>query len=209
MSKIERPEVSAKSGQSRSNVNHHGLKIRHARLSKGFTLKDLSERVGCSESMISKLENTRLSPSLAMLHRIATELGIPASDLLMQEDDPHFGNQVTLLPADRFSGPSAEEEASGMSVWFNRILPLSRSGLLQVSILHLLPGGEQPRFLSHEGEEFIYVLDGTLQVIVEDQTYAVQAGTGTAFASTREHRYSNTGTQTVRAFWVNTPPTSG
>ena len=48
-----------------------GLRLRHARRVVGLTLKQVAEAAGCSESLISKLENDAASPSLAMLHRLA------------------------------------------------------------------------------------------------------------------------------------------
>jgi uncharacterized cupin superfamily protein len=51
------------------------------------------------------------------------------------------------------------------------------------------------------------VLDGTLDVIVQDQTHPVSGGGGIYFSSMLDHRYANTGTEIVRALWVNTPPT--
>jgi transcriptional regulator with XRE-family HTH domain len=188
-------------------IIHHGRRIKHARLLKGYTLKQLAERVDCSESMISKLENSRLSPSLAMLHRIAAELDTTASDLLINQGDSEEHHDVVFFPADRFPGTIGEDNKGEVKVWFDRILPFDKSGLLQVSLLHLLPGAEQPRFLAHEGEEFIYVLDGALDVIFPERTYTVSIGAAIFFTSTRDHRYKNHGDSSVRALWVNTPPT--
>lgn len=174
---------------------------------KGYTLRQLSEQVDCSESMISKLENSRLSPSLAMLGRLAEALDVTVPDLLILDDDACGDNPVTVFPSDRFHKlPEVSGEENQM-VWFDRILPFDKSGLLQVNLLHLAPGAEQPRFLKHEGEEFIFVLDGILDVIVEDESYPVAANGGIFFPSTLDHRYANTGDEFVRALWVNTPPT--
>jgi Predicted transcriptional regulators len=185
-------------------IIHHGRRLKHARLLKGYTLKQLAERVDCSESMISKLENSRLSPSLSMLHRLAAALDISVPDLLIQPDEAEAGHDVVVFPAKRF--PAGDGE---VKVWFDRILPFDKSGLLQVNILHLLAGAEQPRFLAHEGEEFIYVLEGAMDVIFPDKVYTVSAGEGIYFASTRDHRYKNHGEAPARALWVNTPPTMG
>jgi len=174
---------------------------------KGYTLRQLADVVECSESMISKLENSRLSPSLAMLHRLADALDTTVPDLLILDKDPDDDTSVTLFPADRFRKLPAHTDDDSKVVWFDRVLPFDKSGLLQVNLLHLAPGAEQPRFLQHEGEEFIFVLDGTLDVIIGEQTYPVSAGGGIYFPSMLDHRYANIGTEMVRALWVNTPPT--
>jgi len=76
-------ENTKKSARTEKRISHHGRRIRHARLMKGYTLRQLADVVECSESMISKLENSRLSPSLAMLHRLADALDTTVPDLLI------------------------------------------------------------------------------------------------------------------------------
>ena len=192
--------------EARARITHHGRRLKHARLVKGYTLKQLAELVDCSESMVSKLENSRLSPSLAMLHRLADALDMTVPDLLLDEDS-EGEDDVTVFPASRFEVTGAERDEARAGVWFDRILPFGRDGLLQVQMLHLEPGAEQPRFLHHEGEELIFVLDGVLDVIVNAKTYRIGRGDMIYFSSMLDHRYANSGDATTRAFWVNTPPT--
>ncbi|MCC5958734.1 MAG: helix-turn-helix transcriptional regulator [Rhodobacteraceae bacterium] len=187
-----------------STIVHHGKRLRHARLLKGYTLKQLADIVKCSESMLSKLENSRLSPSLAMLGRISAAVDVPVPDLLIQDDGYSPVDGVTLFPSSRFEIQPGDDI---IDVAFNRILPLDRSGLLQLNMLHVQPGAEQSRTLAHEGEEFIFVLEGALDVIIEDRQYRVAASSGIFFSSTMNHRYANNGDAVARAFWVNTPPT--
>ncbi len=47
-----------------------GARLRHARLLEGIRIRELAERVGCAESMISKIENGKVAPSLTMLQRL-------------------------------------------------------------------------------------------------------------------------------------------
>ena len=58
-----------------------GRQIRHWRLVQGLTLRDMAELVGCSESLLSKIENDRTTPSLSTLHKIAVALGLSISDI--------------------------------------------------------------------------------------------------------------------------------
>ena len=61
-----------------------GMRLRHARLAQEITLKQLAQKVGCSESLLSKLENEVAAPSLSMLHRLATALETNISDLMAE-----------------------------------------------------------------------------------------------------------------------------
>src|ERR1700744_1106209 len=58
-----------------------GVRLRHARMVRGITLKMLSIEATCSESMLSKIENDKAVPSFGTLHRIATALGTNISEL--------------------------------------------------------------------------------------------------------------------------------
>src|SRR5688500_8535518 len=53
-----------------------GMRLKHARLSKGFSLRQLADEVGCTEGFLSKIENNKARPSLAMLHRLVSRLEI-------------------------------------------------------------------------------------------------------------------------------------
>ncbi len=58
-----------------------GLRVRHARLGRGYRLRDVAERAGCSESLLSKIENDRIVPSLNVLHRILSVLGLTVGQI--------------------------------------------------------------------------------------------------------------------------------
>jgi transcriptional regulator with XRE-family HTH domain len=65
-----------------------GLRLRHQRMSLRMTLRDLADQAGCSESMLSKVENGRALPSLTTLHRICRVLGLTVSRLLSKSGEP-------------------------------------------------------------------------------------------------------------------------
>src|SRR5260370_26046489 len=68
-----------------------GLKMKHTRLLKGLTLKQLAGLAGCSESVLSRIENGNANPSIKMMHRVALALGMPVSGLLQENGHPSGG----------------------------------------------------------------------------------------------------------------------
>jgi len=60
---------------------------------------------------------------------------------------------------------------------------------------------------SHEGEEFIYVLRGDLEINVDGEDYRLKPGDSFYFESATPHRWSNPGRKETLLLWVNTPPT--
>jgi mannose-6-phosphate isomerase-like protein (cupin superfamily) len=60
---------------------------------------------------------------------------------------------------------------------------------------------------THEGEEFLFVLRGELQISVRGKQYRLKAGDSFYFESTAPHRWLNPGRSETRVLWVNVPPT--
>ena len=182
-----------------------GVQIRHARLLNGKTLKQVAEEVGCSESFISKVEHNRVRPSLSMLHRLVRVLNLSVAALFGDEEfsiDP----VVIVRPEDRHMiRTGASRNGSGLSL--QSLLPAARAKLLEANIHVIEPGGSSGGMIQHEGEEFGYVLEGSLELQVADRTYSLVVHSSFFFPSNLPHGYRNSGGTPARVIWINTPPT--
>ena len=69
------------------------------------------------------------------------------------------------------------------------------------------PGGETPEEDPHEGEEFGYVLAGSVQLVLGERVERVRKGESFYFRPTDKHKLVNPGKATARVIWVVTPPT--
>ncbi|MCA1453588.1 helix-turn-helix transcriptional regulator [Bradyrhizobium sp. BRP22] len=179
------------------------MKMKHRRLLKGLTLKALAELAGCSESMLSRVENGTANPSINTMHRIALALGIPVSGLF--QDDEEGADNVVLRRGRR---PTIEtgELGRGRGTRLEALIPTGRGNLLSGYINDIEPGGGSRGTLQHEGEEFGYVLDGTIELTVDNRRYQLREGDSFYFRSERPHSYINNGRRLARVLWVNTPP---
>ena len=180
-----------------------GTKIKHARKVRNLRLRQLAEAVGCSESMLSKVENDKINPSLQMLHRIVTELGISIAELTAETPDDativmRQGNRPVI-------DTSHTREGTGTSLEW--LMPQANASLLEASIHSVEPGEGSSGTITHDGEEMGYVLEGTLELEVDGEKHIVNAGDSFFFASVRPHGYKNPGDVPVRVLWVTTPPT--
>lgn len=181
-----------------------GSKLKHGRLLKGLTLKELADIVGCSESMLSKLENDRLSPSISFLHRLASALDTSIAELYAEGDT--LSGPVHHFPSDRRARIMDDVDPANEGTWFERIIPIAKSGLLQANILNIPPGVKSDGLVEHVGEELGYLIEGELVVHVDGKPYAMKAGDLLFFSSSHPHGYENRGTGVARILWVNTPP---
>ncbi len=181
-----------------------GRNIRHARLVSGFTLRELADRVSCSESLLSKIENEKAVPSLQMLHRIVAQLGTSIG-IFFSGPDAH--SRIVLRQGTRRTIMTRERGGHHAGVGIEWLVPSPNAKLLSGSI-HKVPvdGGSQGE-ISHKGEEMGYVLKGRFELRVSGVTYVLEPGDSFFFPSELPHGYRNAGDSEAWVLWANTPPT--
>jgi transcriptional regulator with XRE-family HTH domain len=180
-----------------------GGKLRHLRRLNRLTLRDVAAAVDCSESMLSKIETDRASPSLQLLHRLAEALGTTVQALFSDTEQPtltvYRDGQRPLL---KFRARSSD----GSSVQFERMIPHAEGRTLNANVHVVPPGCGSDGILRHRGEEVGYVLEGQIELIVDGVGVLVSQGGSFFFNSALPHSYRNVGATTARIIWVNTPP---
>ncbi|RZT35548.1 helix-turn-helix domain-containing protein [Cupriavidus agavae] len=195
MGKTARPTLEA--ADSKSATLTLGVKLRHARLVAGYTLAQLANKAGCSESLISKIERGLATPSFTMLHRLAVALDTNIGTLTSEEDP----SQSPILrhgdrPVIRVGGVALE-----------RVVLPKRGGLLQANIHIVWPGEASDGQIEHQGEEVGYVLEGQLELMLGDDVYRIGPGDAFTFSSQVPHGYRNVGDVVAKVLWVNSPAT--
>lgn len=179
-----------------------GRQLHRIRRRAGLSLKAVSERAGCSESLLSKVENGRANPSLSMLHRIVAALGTSMASLF---DTGGNGERVVFRKHER---PRIRlDSGSARAIVLERLVPEDGDHLLQANIHVVGAGGDSHGTITHEGEELGYVLQGVLELTVDGRAYRVESGDCFVFRSELPHAYRNLGETEARIFWVNTPVT--
>lgn len=175
-----------------------GARVRELRSRQRMSLRELSRRIGVSPSALSAFERGVSTPSIGRITQIAHALGTTTPDLLGMT----VGGNGSVVRADR-----------------RTTLPLGAPGVvienlydastvLQSQLVTVEPGRGSGAPMSHAGEEFLTVIEGEIELVL-DGIERVVLGTGDSmtFASTRPHSYTNRGAVTARVVWVNTPPT--
>lgn len=170
--------------------------IRSTRLLKSLTLKELADRAGCSESVLSKIENVRISPSLPMLQRIARALDVTVSALVSVMDRLN----VVARAGNR---DSVAVDRAGSRV--ERLIPANGEHMLEGHLHILMPGGGSERTIAHAGEEVGFVVEGKFELTVGRETHVLKAGDSFNFRSEIAHSYRNPGRTRAQVVWVSTP----
>jgi len=177
-----------------------GLKMRHTRLLKGLTLKRLAEMAECSESLLSRIENGNANPSIKTMHRVALALDMPVSGLFQEGVED---SSVVLRQGERPTVQAGQAKGHRLEA----LIPSRRGNLLSGYINDIEPGSGSEGVITHEGEEFGYVLDGEIELVVDKKKYQLRPGDSFFFRSERPHSYTNNRKKVARILWLNTPPT--
>ncbi|MBM7049224.1 cupin domain-containing protein [Rhizobium lusitanum] len=180
-----------------------GAKLRHARRMKGLKLSEVATEVGCSESLLSKIENDLSTPSVALLHQLAQALGSNIAWLFTENE---HGDDIIVRKADRHAIDfGLHHGTEGTKV--ESVAPYVTDNLLQAMIFTIAPDGKTASALKHQGEDFGYVLEGSLTLLVDGKEYEIFEGDTFQFRSDRPHGYHNKTSAIAKVLWINTPPT--
>lgn len=157
-----------------------GDRIRLMRLNQKRTLQEIADASELSRSMISKIETNKTIPSVAALVKVAKALGTNISNLL--END-------VFLNAIMTSRQKAEESLTVTDKGY-MIYPYGseyHEKKMQPFLFVARKGEVKPHELSHDGEEFIYVISGQMKMKVGEVEYFLKAGDSLYFNSILKH----------------------
>ena len=86
------------------------------------------------------------------------------------------------------------------------MVPGAQKDMMEPVRLTLKPGGTSDIYLPHEGEEFGYVLKGSIKIIYGTRTYTARQGESFYLKSNKKHHIENTGRKDAVLIWVTNPP---
>jgi len=180
--------------------------IKRIRKSKGITLQEMSNRTGISVNHLSQIERGKTNPSIGTLKKITNVLGVPFMSL------GNEGNGPPLSPNNQKKAQVVRQDMRKMLVYPKSktkvyLLTPDLQRQLEVILSESEPEEQGPEeWYSHEGEEFGFVLEGELEVTVDDEVYVLKEGDSISYRSHLPHRMKRIGDAPCKSIWVVTPP---
>jgi transcriptional regulator with XRE-family HTH domain len=177
-----------------------GERLRELRSGRQWTLEELAERSGLSKPFLSRLESGTRQPSIAAVLTLARVFDVPMGSLfeVRHEEDPCIIIRAKSAAAREGNGISYVP-LSGASRFFN-VQPV------RIVVSPQRPGAER---YQHDGEEWIYVLTGSLKLRVGEKNYDLEPGDAAHFDSRLPHRLDASGGKDAEVILVAcTIPTS-
>ena len=172
-----------------------GAKIKRLRLSNQLTLEELANRSELTKGFLSQLERDLTSPSIATLENILEALGTNLKDFFSEDED----EQIVFSKDDFFENTQDDYKIS-------YIIPNAQKNEMEPIIITLESGGQYKEEKPHQGEEFGYVLSGSIYLHIGDKKNKVKKGESFYFKPRANHYISNAGKTVAKVIWVSTPP---
>jgi DNA-binding transcriptional MerR regulator/quercetin dioxygenase-like cupin family protein len=171
-------------------------KLLELRREQGLTLAEVARRTGVSVSFLSSLERGYSNASIATLQKLARLYETNVLAFFSDKDDSRrlvrARERKVLVP-----NPGVQME----------LLAFGKK-IMEPHLFRIAPGANSGGSYSHEGEEFIYVLQGKLEVWIDElEHYALEAGDSLYFESAQAHRWQSLSEKETLLLWVNTPAT--
>jgi len=178
-----------------------GEKIKELRIKKGMTLRNLGEAVDLSAGFLSQLERGLTTISVDVLQRISVELGVEFT---------YFFHEVKIKDKKNVVMRGYEKEVyelvNSQFVYYHLSNNLTNKHMLP-RMIDIFPNEKQERLkgYSHEGEEFIYVLEGILTLVLSDREEILYPGDSAHYSSQSLHNWGNNTSKKTRIIAIGTP----
>jgi transcriptional regulator with XRE-family HTH domain len=170
-------------------------RMRELRTARRVTLQRLSEMTGFSKGYLSRIERADAAPRLPTIQRIARALDVGMESILEGIDGGKGNTRTIDFVAHAGTGAAAEVRSdSGYS--FRSLVHHFRGKYMVPCLMKISPGRTDN--FSHDSEEFIFVLHGTVLLSVDGNKQLLQAGDSAYFDSRLSHRLSNDGEEDAK-----------
>jgi len=176
-----------------------GEKIRAVRERRGLTLKEVAEKAGVSESLVSQIERNRVSPAIDTLLALADALEIDFDYLFagLKRERPVKIVQKNERPVSQIK----------QGIKYEHLVQVEEQGGIEAYIITIEAGAKTGNAeYGHPGWELGIVESGIMELTAGNQVFRCKAGDSVSFRADTPHIMSNPGKKPLRVFWVISPP---
>jgi transcriptional regulator with XRE-family HTH domain len=172
-----------------------GNKIKELRLQCSLTQEELADRCELTKGYISQLENDLTSPSIATLIDILSILGSSLKEFFDEEEE----QKIVYKKKDFVEKNSLEMKLK----W---LVSNAQKNLMEPIIVEINGNSYTQEDIPHEGEEFGFILEGSVVVFYGKKKYICKKGESFYFKSDKIHYIFNKDNTKAKLIWVSSPP---
>jgi transcriptional regulator with XRE-family HTH domain len=181
-----------------------GKRINAFRAQKRITLEQLAKQTGFTKGYLSKVEKSEKSPPVSTLGIIARALGVTISALLGEE-----ASRSSFCLVRRDERPLIARDGSAFGYSYEAMAYKYPNKIMEPFLLTLPVKPKKRTLYQHEGEEILFVIQGTMKFLHGNEEYVVNEGDCIYFDSSLPHWGESVGPKEVKCFMVICNPTNG
>ncbi|MHB8058515.1 MAG: helix-turn-helix domain-containing protein [Desulfuromonadaceae bacterium] len=164
-----------------------GAKIKELRRAKKLTLQDVANETGFSTALISQIENNNVSPPIATLSRIAFFFDVKIGHFFIEKEEecPYEilrSNQRTVVPK------VVSQDGTNHGYFYESLSVRKQNKKMDPFLITLNEKITNTDTYSHNGEEFIFVMKGSAELLLDDQRILLHEGDSVYFDANLKHR---------------------
>lgn len=178
-----------------------GEAVKRERLARNLSIRDLANSSGLSPSAISKIENNKTIPNVITMKQLANAMGMSAARFFIEKED----ELVELIKKE--DRPIFKRNENPLGIVTEEIMARGPNNQMQPCIISFPGGANSEKAVTHQGEEFTFVLKGSILCVLEGyETYELEEGDTLYFPSHIPHRWENlSATEEAKILVVATP----
>lgn len=180
-----------------------GVKIKKLRKARKLTLQEVARETGFSPALISQIENNNVSPPIATLAKLARFFDVKMAHFFEEEEEYKY--EVVRKSARRIVNRVMSKAGTGHGYTYEALSFRKHNKKMEPFLVTLSEGpGEEMPFNNHEGEEFLLVLKGTAEILLDEERIILEEGDAIYFDSSLRHQLLSHDGQEVQVLAIVT-----
>jgi transcriptional regulator with XRE-family HTH domain len=164
-------------------------KIKALRSDKGMTIEELSEKIGVSKALLSQIEDGKITPSIATLIHLSRCFGVPLSQFTGVKSAEKF----TVVRAHQRKEVDRRPRYGPSKTGYHYKALAAQEGISAFHITFEEKEENEKAFFQHEGKEFLFVLEGRLELCIGDERVILEPGDSASYQSSHPHSLRGVG----------------
>ena len=177
-----------------------GSRVRGVREKRGLSLEDISQRTGIQVDVLGRIEAGEMAPPLGTIIKLAKALEMKMGYFISGEEDRPF----TIVRGDDRKVVSRHDSKKGKyyGYTYESLAPHKKDRHMEPFLVTLDPSETEEERSTHDGQEFIYVLEGTMEVRLGEKVHLLEPGDAIYYDSTIPHLVKCHGPERTRILAV-------
>ena len=177
-----------------------GERVKRVREERELTLQDISQRTGLDVAFLEQVENGNVAPPLGIVIKLAKALDLKMGYFISGEEDRPY--TIVRKNDRKVVSRYSSKEGKYYGYGYESLAPHKKDRHMEPFLVSLEPSKTDEERSAHDGQEFIYVLEGAMEVRLGEEIYVLEPGDSIYYDSTVPHLVKNRGSDVTRILAV-------